>query len=47
MENNPFLNFLVFFYIDFNPDFKHIVLSPIDELVSILYMDVKLEISNF
>ena len=48
MENNSFLNFLVFFFfVDFNPDFKHVVLSPTDELMSILYTDVKLEMSSF
>ena len=35
------------FLADFNPDFKHIVLSCLDELIGLPYMVRKLEMSSF
>jgi len=35
------------FFADFSPDFKHLILSRLDELLSLLYMVEKLEMFSF
>jgi hypothetical protein len=39
-------NFRTFLQI-FIPDLKHVILSPLDELLGLLYLVGKLEMSNF
>jgi hypothetical protein len=39
-------NFRIFL-VDFSPDFKHIVLSRLDELLGLSYIVGKFEISSF
>jgi hypothetical protein len=35
------------FFVDFSPDFKHVILSCMDELLSLPYMVEKLEMFSF